>query len=117
MLSGIERDLWPKGMAYKGGFGGEQGFLLRRECSSCSSHHGEKALVWQQNPALQGGIPPYLIFNQVVILQNGQLLLQGPQFLHLLGKDLLIMFPHDILQEPGSKVRACPIIGTGLPLR
>lgn len=57
---------------------------------------------WQQGPSLAaepspGGTPPYLILSQVAILQNGQLLLQGLQFLYLPGKGLLIMLPHGIL--------------------
>lgn len=46
-----------------------------------------------------------MILSQVAKLQDGQILLQGLQFLHLPGKDLLVILPHGILQEPGTEGR------------
>lgn len=69
-----------------------------KEYCSCSSQ-----LVAGPSSLGRGALP-YLIFSQVAALQNGQLLLQGLQFPHLLGKVLLVLFPHGIFQEPGTKV-------------
>lgn len=58
---------------------------------------------------------PYLIFSQVAALQNGQLLLQVLQLPHLSGEVLLVLFPHGILQEPGTKVGVWHVTKAGLP--
>lgn len=80
-----------------------------KEYCSCSSQ-----LVAGPS-SLGSGALPYLIFSQVAALQNGQLLLQGLQFPHLSGKVLLVLFPHGIFQEPGTKVGVWHVTKVGLP--
>lgn len=80
-----------------------------KEYCSCSSQ-----LVAGPS-SLGSGALPYLIFSQVAVLQNGQLLLQGLQFPHFSGKVLLVLFPHGIFQEPGTKVGVWHVTKVGLP--
>lgn len=90
------------------GWGGA-GVPFMKEYCSCSSQ-----LVAGPS-SLGSGALPYLIFSQVAALQNGQLLLQGLQFPHLSGKVLLVLFPHGIFQEPGTKVGVWHVTKVGLP--
>lgn len=51
--------------------------------------------------------PPYLIFSQVVLFHEDQLVLEPLQFLRLTSKVLLVPSPHRILQEPVARVGVC----------
>ena len=50
---------------------------------------------------------PYLVLSEVVLLHEGQLVPEPLQFRHLMGKVLLVPFPHGIFQEPGAKAGVC----------